>query len=163
PDFLAARRELLAAAANRFFAELLHGPARELSGVDTIEGRIQEISAATVRPGCVASEEEARLIQACNAWVQEQGLPGGKYGYELVDPETELLISLFDLAWPAGIQEGLSQPVALLIDDDDETYQAANQAGFRYFTSVEAFKEYVLKDILGSYDSAVTVGSVTGA
>ena len=57
-------------------------------------------------------------------------------------------IAIFDLAWPDGLQEGLSDPVALLIDEGEETEQAANQARYRFFTDVESFRNYVERDIL---------------
>ena len=41
------------------------------------------------------------------------------------------------LAWPEGLQTGLSKPVALLIDEPPEVLQLANARGFRYFTDLE--------------------------
>ena len=57
-------------------------------------------------------------------------------------------MAVLDLAWPNGLQEGLTQPVALLIDEPQETIDAVNKAGYRYFTSVDALKSYVEKEIL---------------
>ena len=42
-----------------------------------------------------------------------------------------------------GVQPGLGKPVALLIDEDDETRYAAQQKDFRYFTNVSEFKQFV--------------------
>ena len=55
--------------------------------------------------------------------------------------------TLLDLAWPDGLQQGYSKPVALLLNEGPETYAAANAHGFRYFTSEEAFKEYVVREV----------------
>ena len=41
------------------------------------------------------------------------------------------------------MQPGLGKPVALLIDEDDETRYAAQQKDFRYFTNVLEFKQFV--------------------
>ena len=54
----------------------------------------------------------------------------------------------FDLAWPNGLQEGSSQQVALLLDEVPQIEDLANQAGYRFFTSVENFKEYVTREVL---------------
>jgi hypothetical protein len=88
------------------------------------------------------------LIQACNAWVAQQGLSEGEYLYELADPSTGEPLAVLDLAWPNGLQEGYSQPIALLIDEGRETEEAANRAGYRYFTDVDAFRAYVQHEIL---------------
>jgi hypothetical protein len=94
-------------------------------------------------PGGVDSEEEEQLIQNCNAWVVQQGLSEGEYLDELTDALTGEPLAVLDLAWPSGLQEGYSQPVALLIDEDQETEEAANRVGYRYFTDVNAFRAYV--------------------
>ena len=96
------------------------------------------------------SAEEERLIQECNAWVLAQGLPEGEYLYELADALTGEPLAVLDLAWPNGIQEGYSQPVALLIDEGRETEEAANRAGYLYFTDINAFKTYIQHDILAA-------------
>ncbi len=46
-------------------------------------------------------------------------------------------IAILDLAWTNGLQEGLSQSVALLLNEPPEVEQAVNQAGYRYFANVE--------------------------
>jgi hypothetical protein len=53
-----------------------------------------------------------------------------------------------DLAWPSGIQEELSQPVAVLLNESNETIAIASQAGYRCFTDIEHFRRYVENDIL---------------
>ena len=142
-NFLAARRELLAEAANRFLDSLLAGamPESEIAP-SFLEQPLRAV------PGGVEGEEEERVIQECNQWVVSQGLPEGEYMYELTDPETGEALAVFDLAWPDGLQEEYSQPVALLLDEPEETQEIANRRGYRYFTDVEAFREYVEREIL---------------
>lgn len=150
PDFLKARQVLLAAAANAFLDELLHDavlpgaeePAAPVPAAPEIE---RERGAL---PGGVESEEEEETIVRCNEWVMSRGLPEGELFHEALHPETGEPLAILDLAWPRGLQEGLSQPVALLIDEGAATLHAANAAGFRYFTSVDAFQRYVEQEIL---------------
>ena len=67
---------------------------------------------------------------------------------ELLAEETGDLIAILDLAWPDGLQTGLSEPVALLLDEDGETLELANAAGFLYFVNADNFKAYVREKIL---------------
>lgn len=142
-DFLEARRELLAQAANQFLDSLLAGSVPEARVTEPIMDR-RTVAAA----GSIASQEEERLIFECAEWVRKQNLPEGELMYELTDPETGEPLAVFDLAWPDGLQEGLSTPVALLLDEPEETEDVANRAGFRYFTDVESFKDYVRREVL---------------
>jgi len=48
----------------------------------------------------------------------------------------------------AGLQEGLSQPLALLLDEPLATIEATSRAGYRCFTSVEQFGRYVQRETL---------------
>ena len=57
-------------------------------------------------------------------------------------------MALLDLVWPEGIQTGLSEPVALLLNEEMRTLELASAAGFRCFTDVETFRAYVEKEIL---------------
>jgi len=143
-DFLAARRELLADAANRFLDSLLAGSVPEVQqpAVSVLERTLPSL------PSNIASEDEEQQLQAINQWVAQQGLPEGEWAYEILSPDNSLLLATLDLAWPNGLQEGLSQPVAMLLDEPEEVEQAANAAGFRYFTDVDAFKQYVETEVM---------------
>ena len=142
-DFLAARRELLAAAANRMLDRFLGGSIDSSIEIMDIVGR----DAAKV-PGGVASEDEEKLLQTCNAWVIRCGLPAGEMNYELSDAESGEALAVIDLAWPDGLQSGLSDPVALLIDEDADIERIVNGAGYRSFTSLSAFQHYVALEVL---------------
>lgn len=140
-DFLAARREILSQAANKFLDQLYHG---KLDKAETAES--DEQWRMTARPASIASDEEEMILQEAMAWMAQRNLPQGEYGYGLVDEQDNVLAS-FDLAWPRGIQTGHGIPVALLIDEDAETHYLANQHGFRYFTSLPDLKRYVQQEI----------------
>ena len=142
-DFLAARRELLAKAANEFLDQLLHGTMPEAEAPQSIFD--QE---AVSRPIHIASDkEETELIEAMD-WMQQHSLPRGEFGYELLNPKNELIATL-DLAWPQGVQTGRGGPVALLIDEDEATLKIASSQGFTCFTNVAQLQTYVQNDIQG--------------
>jgi hypothetical protein len=141
-EFLEARKALLAAELNRRMEELLHGDTRWLSG-----------PAATLRPIAevndgMTSEEEEQQLEALSAWMEDQGLPRGTLAYDFADPATGEQKAVFDLAWPNGIQEELSQPVAVLLNESAEMMGIASQAGYRCFTAPEDFRRYVNSEIL---------------
>ena len=143
PAFLEARRALLAEAANAFFTELLHGD-------EALLGPTMAAPAPAAAPtiGGIESAEEEAQLQEVNAWVEAQGLPAGQLLHELADPETGDAVAVLDLAWPEGLQAGLSEPVALLVDEGPELLACANRFGFRCFTDVAGFRRYVVREVV---------------
>jgi hypothetical protein len=141
-DFLEARKALLAAEVNQRMEELLHGDTRWLEGPATIAP-----ASVSVVSG-ITSEAEEEELESLNAWMETQGLPRGVLAYDFADPETGEQKAVFDLVWPSGIQEELSQPVAVLLNESNETLALASQAGFRCFTAIAEFKRYVEAEIL---------------
>ncbi len=75
-------------------------------------------------------------------------MPRGVIGYDIVDPQTGDQRAVFDLAWPNGLQEELSQPVAVLLNEEAAVISLASGAGFRCFVDTGSFKEYVEKNVL---------------
>ncbi|MBE0670642.1 MAG: DUF262 domain-containing protein [Anaerolineales bacterium] len=146
-DFLEARKELLAAEVNSRMEELLHGDTRWL------EGPSAAVSTSTAIGSGITSAEEEEQLEVLNVWMESHGLPRGLMAYDFTDPETGEQMAVFDLAWPNGIQEELSQPVAILMDESAEVLALANQAGFRSFTNEKEFRKYVQKEILSSGES----------
>ncbi len=141
--FLERRRELLTDAANSLLDTLASG---RLPG-----GVVMPREAETqlpVRPVHISSDEEELDLIACQEWMERHSLPHGEAGHELVDEASGKLLATLDLAWPDGVQEGLGQPVALLIDEEDETLYAARQFNFRFFTSLPDFQQYVKQTAL---------------
>jgi len=142
-DFLDARKELLAAELNRRMEDLLHGDLRWMEGRPAAAPAL-----AAPHIGAVTSEEEEAELLALNEWVERQGLPRGVIAYDVSDPTTGDQKAVLDLAWPAGLQEELSQPVVVLLNEDASTIATASQSGFRCFTSTAEFQHYVETDIL---------------
>ena len=145
-DFLEARRELLAEAANQFLGTLKQGHVPEQSEHEVEAPIVQRVVSAVV--GGIDDKSEEDLLLEINVWVTEQGLAEGEMLFELVEEETGTLFAVLDLAWPNGLQQGLTAPVALLIDEPQETEAAANQAGFRFFTEPDSFRAHVEREIL---------------
>lgn len=134
--FLAKRRLLLADCANDFLNMLLNS---EPSHVD-----IQDFAnrdAGNINGKILADAED--IILDVSYWMKEKGLFEGIINYELVDEAGNLLM-IIDIAWPQGIQTELSEPVALLLDESEQNHKIANEHGYRYFTSSDEFKTFVV-------------------
>ena len=137
-DFLAQRRKLLAENANEFLRSLGSG--------------ILPTPAAWTASAELDPDEEEAILDDLNSFVVAHGLPVGELGYEIVDENGELVATL-DLAWPNGLEDGLSEKVTVLIDEDNSVRIAANARGFhQIFTSPEEFKHYVSQNILDIED-----------
>ena len=135
---------------------MTHRPYSAMKGFGDL--RWLEGAAPAARPappirGGITSEEEEEELEAANDWVKELGLPDGILSYEYADHDTREQQAIFDLAWPHGIQEELSQPVVLLLNEPTETIALANRAGFRCFTSSDDLKSYVKSEILTEVDA----------
>ena len=141
-DFLEARKYLLAAEANRRFEELLHGQTSLLGATAPV------IAAELASASGVTSEADEKELEALNQWVENQGLPAGQIGFDFADPATGAHKAIFDMAWPDGLQAGLSGPVAVLLNASAMTVAAASGAGYRCFTKASAFRDYVKTEIL---------------
>jgi hypothetical protein len=144
--FLDARRKLLAAETNKRMIELLH------NDTHWMDGPLKAVSPGHVSPASSDLEPEAEdeELESLNDWVEEIGLPRGVRSFDLADGADGSHQVVLDLAWPKGIQEELSEPVALLLNESNETLLLAGQAGFRYFTSTQDFKGYLHKEILAT-------------
>lgn len=142
-DFLAERRKLLAQAANDFLYQLRNGVMPETTPAESALAR-EMVSI----PGQIADEAEEALLRDAMSWMEQQGLPTGELGFELVEDESGDVLAILDLAWPDGIQVGRTDPAALLIDEGEETLSIAQRAGYRCFTNLEQLQHYVEKEIL---------------
>ncbi len=139
--FLEARKVLLAGELNRRMEELLHGDDRWLAGA--------AVPAPAAPPlGGITSEEEEAELEALNDWVESKGLPRGVASFDFADPATGEQQAVFDIAWPSGIQEELSQPVAVLLNEEAPIITLASQAGFKCFTDSRSFRRYVETEVL---------------
>ena len=112
-DFLEARKELLAAELNRRMEDLLHGDTRWLASAAAAPVPARVL-------GGITSEEEEAQLESLNGWMEAAGFPRGVVSYDFSDPESGEQKAVFDLVWPNGIQEELSQPVAVLLNEEGQ-------------------------------------------
>ncbi|WP_270934137.1 DUF262 domain-containing protein [Falsiroseomonas oryzae] len=145
-DFLEARQALLAAETNRRLAELLHGETHWLEG--RMAPMLTAVPPKMTAESAAADRDEEQEIEAINVWLEGQGLPRGEVGFDFADPATGEPLAVLDAAWPRGMQEGLSQPIALLLNEPPETLAKASSVGFRCFVSISEFKHYVETEVL---------------
>ena len=146
-EFLEARRALLAEETNKRLTELLHGDTHWL---ERLSAPVEEPPSAVLPEviGGISSEEEEQELEAINRWIAEQGLPQGILAYAFADEETGEQKAVFDLAWPNGIQAGLSQPVAVLLNESRDVIVLASGTGYRCFTTPTDFRQYVEDEFL---------------
>jgi len=130
--FLEKRRALLAESANLFLDSLINNSVANVEIQDYANRSMQDIPLY----------DEEVIISSVNSWMKDRGLPEGIANFELTDEKGEVLM-IIDLAWPKGIQSELTEPLALLIDEDDTDQKIANQNGYKYFTTQEEFKSYI--------------------
>ncbi len=128
--FLEERRILLAKAANKLLNDLYNG--------QIAEAEIQEFSAKKYD----AAQSEEADMESISAWMVSHGLNEGTANHELLDDNGNV-VAIIDLAWPQGIQHGLSSPLALLLNETAETQAIVSQHDYRYYTSIEELKEYI--------------------
>ncbi len=140
--FLEARKAMLAAEVNRRMEELLHGD------TDWLAGPIAPAPMPATVVGGITSGQEEQQLEELNDWMDGRGLPRGLIAFDFADADTGEQKAVFDLAWPNGVQEELSQPVAVLLDETSDVLAVASQAGFRCFLSGAEFKKYVDAEIL---------------
>ena len=146
--FLEERQRLLAEAANGLLDDLLHGARGVEQPAPAELGVAVPVMEPAAVPGGIADAEEEAVLRDLNEWVRGQWLPEGQIEHELSHPETGDPLAILDLAWPNGLQQGYSEPVALLLGEEQATLQIANDHGFRHFTSADAFKRYVEAEVL---------------
>ena len=133
--FLDERRKLLAESANNFLNSLLDNK------VDKVE-----ITDYANRKGVSNDINEDEKILELSYWMEENGLSGGEINYELKVSDNESII--IDLAWPDGIQNNLSEPVAIMIDEENSNISKVNLQKYRVFEDVKSFKDYIRNNYL---------------
>lgn len=142
-DFMEARKKLLSKASNDFLNQLYSGVVKE-SEIQDFANREVVITSDLI--GGIADEVEESIIKDLNSWIAAQGLPAGEFQFELIFDINKTAI--IDLAWPEGIQTGLSKPVAFILNEEKELEEILNKAGFTFYTNPEDFKGYVGREIL---------------
>lgn len=135
PDFLAARRELLATAAQSFLQDLRSGTA----------GHSRPVGAS--RPASVVVDDsgDARAVQV-KQLVEElvaAGCAEPALDSEIADPSTGRVLCVAEAYWPDGLQPGQGQPVILELDPEEADLPRLEELGCKVFTSADALRGYV--------------------
>ena len=74
--------------------------------------------------------------------------------------ETGVQEAVFDLAWPDGLQFGLSQPVAVLLNKPAEATALAGRAGSRFFTEINPMMPFTAISLRPSFNTFLRRSSV---
>ena len=144
-DFLEARRRLLSEAANSL-----------LDGL-----RVGKLSLEVVGSGVGAvTDEPYDELKALSDWCASLGLARPDISGEIVNDETGEPLVYPDAAWPEGMQRGLGEKIALLLEEDEETKSRLGEIGYRFFTSRQALEHYVEELLNVDLDGDGVIGPV---
>jgi len=131
-EFLAARRELLANAANGFLDSLLAGSADEL---------------ALIKLTPVEDEDTAERNADLNKLLlelSEYGVSAPELNVEIYHPETQELLGIAEAFWPNGLQPGIGEPVILELDKREVDEEKMDDLDARVFYTTRALKRHVV-------------------
>lgn len=160
PEFLAARRTLLADAANDLLRTLLDGGgtnAREASEDSETPTATSVQTSELESADDDGEDEEIREILALASHLR---IAAPETHYAVCDDESGEMLAMADIAWPQGIQPGRTQPVAYLVDADAHTEEQLGQLGYRFFTT-KARLVWHLEELLGlDIDGDEIIGEV---
>lgn len=137
-DFLEERRKLMATAINDFLRSLVSD-----EGVSLVPSITPELNVAAA-----AYEEEIGDLARIAAVTKKLGLAVPEEEFEVVDPDSGELLAMADLAWPEGVQRGMTDPLAFLVEPDAEMEERLSELGYRFFTT-EARLIWYLEELTG--------------
>ncbi|MBB5773722.1 hypothetical protein HD596_000478 [Nonomuraea jabiensis] len=128
-DFLAARRELLAEAAQSLLTELRDGA----------------LGAGQLGPvGVSETQDDVRVaqIKGMVEAMRQLGYVEPALDSEIADPVDGRVLAVAEAFWPEGLQTGQGKPVVLELDSDSSDVARLEELGFMVFTSVDALLGY---------------------
>ena len=108
------------------------------------EAEIDAIADAAYNEALRADEIDEIIVGLID-WMRKNGFDVGQRYFDLND-DNDKYVGSFDIAWPFGVhglQGGVTKPLALRIDADDELVNAAKELGFTCFTSIEELKAFI--------------------
>lgn len=132
-DFLAARRELLAASAQSFL-EGLRNPAA--SHDDALLERLQVADE-------VIDDPRGEQVRSLITELESRGFATPVVDAEIPDPASGAELAVAEAFWPEGLQRGLGSPVVLELDPDEADLPRLEELGYQVFTSVDALLGFV--------------------
>jgi hypothetical protein len=135
PDFLTARRRMLARAANDFLGELRSGTAAPISPLP----RLAAVVEADVSDG--RAQEITHLIKVLTG----AGYASPVLDAEIPDPDTGGVLAIAEAFWPDGLQRGQGSPVILELDPLEADRPRLEELGYEIFTSVGALEHHAVR------------------
>ena len=159
PEFLEARRCLLAVAANEMLENLEAG--REAAHTDLPSPAAGSlVAAAPAAEGPTREDEDDPEVVAMIALAADLAIAAPESHHEICDHETGEVLAVADIAWPQGIQTGRTEPVALLLAPDPMAEAHLGERGYRFFTSTRRLIWH-LEELLGvDIDGDQVIGEV---
>ncbi|MFM9453408.1 GmrSD restriction endonuclease domain-containing protein [Streptomyces europaeiscabiei] len=142
PDFLAARRALLARAANEFLQGLHDGP----SPVALADSRASLTTASSAAPPDTAETDAADEVPGLRALLselREADLAAPELDSEVSDPHSGAAITVAAAFWPQGLWAEGGVPVVLAPDTTEEEQAALEAGDYRIFHSTDALRGYI--------------------
>ncbi len=152
PDFLAARRRLLATATNELLADLSMGePVGAAGGDGTFATDVVDRSGAST----IVEREDDPVLTELRDLTRSLGLAEPDAHFEIVNDSTGELLAVADLAWPDGVQTGRTQPVAFLLEPDADMEARLSALGYQFFVSGDRLTTYLRGLVDGDDDPAL--------
>ncbi|MEU6408242.1 DUF262 domain-containing protein [Microbispora sp. NPDC046933] len=134
-DFLQARRELLAGAAQSFLSGLGKGAV--------------PLAAGELRPVAVVADEQddvrAAQIKAMVEELVRLGYAEPALDSEIADPASGRALAMAEAFWADGLQPGQGKPVVLELDPEVADLPRLEELGYEVFTSVDALLGYATR------------------
>jgi hypothetical protein len=133
-DFLAARQQLLADAANDFLGRL-------------IEGEVPWEDLPDVPPPEETEPRSPRdvMIQSLMEEFAAAGYAPPAVDCEIADPDTGNVLAVAELFWVDGLQVGQGSPVVLELDPEEADLARLAELGCEVFTSADALRNHALR------------------
>lgn len=132
-EFLAARRELLAVAANELLSDLRGG----------VSMPVQPTADRVVVAMDDADDARAHEVRELVQFLVDAGFTEPDLDAEITDPSGEgEVLAIAEAFWPDGLQPGRGNPVVLELDKDSNLARLES-LGYEVFTSVDALRKLV--------------------
>ncbi|MBB2935526.1 hypothetical protein FHX82_002580 [Amycolatopsis bartoniae] len=135
-DFLAARRELLAEAAQSFLTSLL----RSTDGASAAESLVP-LSVSPEDDEDVHTAQVRDLVEE----LRKLGCAEPSFDAEIADPVSGRQLAIAEALWPEGLQPGQGSPVVLELDPQSADLTRLAELGYEVFTSADALLGFVYR------------------
>jgi len=132
-DFLAARRELLAASAQSFLDSL------RASDAPHGEANLQPLQVAPE----VVDDPRSTQVRSLIDELERRGFAAPIVDAEIADPTSGTELAVAEAFWPDGLQHGVGEPVVLELDAEGVDLPRLEELGYKVFTSVDALLGFV--------------------